>query len=241
MFARCAAMLALLPPLNARQFPLTLRVGLGVVLAAALLPAVPQVVAAPQITLLAYSALLVREAAVGLAMGLAAALVFWAFLVAGQLLDALLGAGDSRARASGRGPVAGLVYLLAAGVFVAVDGHHWLLGALADSLRVLPPGGAIDLGGVAAVGEAARVMLGAGVLIAAPAMAAIYAAEVALAAFDRIAPGLGLSDCAQPVRWTSGLLGLVVCAPLVVALVAEHGARAAEAASAAVSLLAGSP
>ncbi len=239
VFARCGAMLAIAPPLNLRQFPVTLRVGLAAVPAVALAPTATVAAGVGTVSIGGYAALLVREASVGLLTGFAAALVFYAFMVAGQLLDTWLGAGDAASRAAGRGPFAGLTYVLAAAVFVAIDGHHWVLAALADGLRALPVGGGVALGGLAAVVGPARAMLWAGVAIAAPALAAIYAAEVALAAFDRLAPGLGLAEVATPVRWTTALLGFAVTVPLFGALVTEHGTRAIEALSGVIALLGG--
>ncbi len=239
VFARCGGLLAVIPPLNARGFPVPLRLGIAAALAIALMPAgsVPDGLAA--LSPLGYVALLVQEAALGLAAGFAGALAFWGFLIAGQLLDSLLGAGDAHARAEGRGPLAGLVYLLAAAALVAADGHHWLLGALARGLQILPPGGGWSVAGLPGLLEAAGLMLWTGVAIAAPALAAIYVAELALAAFDRIAPGIGLADAAPAVRWTSGLLGLMVSAPLLAGVVVEQGLHAAQAIEAAFRLLAG--
>lgn len=208
-------------------------------LALALMPAATAVRGVGTLAPAPYAALLVREAAVGLAAGFAGALVYWGFLIAGQLLDTVLGAGDTAARAQGRGPLAGLVYLLAAAALVAGDGHHWLLAALAHGTRTLPLGADWSAMGLAGLPDAAGVMLWTGVAIAAPALAAIYVAEVALASFDRVAPGLGLAEAAPAVRWTSGLLGLMVSAPLLAGVVAEQGLRAAQAIEAAFKLLAG--
>lgn len=239
LFARCGGMLAVIPPLNVRGFPVLLRPGIAAVIAVALLPAAEVAGGSSTLSAIAYLALLLQEAALGLAAGLAGALVFWSFLIAGQLLDAVLGTSDARERASGRGPFAGLVYLLAAVALVAADGHHWLLRALAGGLKTLPLGGGWSIAGLPGLLEAGSVMLWTGVAIAAPALAAIYVADVALAAFDRVAPGLGLADAAPAVRWTSGLLGLIVSAPLLAGVVADQGLRAAEAIEAAFRLLAG--
>lgn len=239
VFARCGGLLAVVPPLNVRQFPITLRLGLAGVLSVALAPTVTIAGGLTDVAPAAYLVMLLREGAIGVLAGFAAALVFWGFLVAGQLLDAVLEAGDEVSREQGRGPLTGLVYLLAAVGFVAMNGHHWLLAALAEGLRTLPLGAAWSLVGLAEIGALVGVMLWTGVAIAAPVLAAIYAAEVALAAFDRVAPGLGLADAAPAVRWTSGLLALIVCVPLLGAVVAEHGLRAVRAISLALELLQG--
>lgn len=239
VFARCGGMLAVVPPLNARGFPVPLRVGLAAVLAVALTPVAAFGGDLAALTPAAYLVALLREAAIGLAAGFAGALVYWSFLIAGQMLDTVLGAGDAAARAKGRGPLAGLVYLLAAAALVAADGHHWLLAALTRGMRVLPVGGIWAPESLVGLIDAVSVMLWTGVAIAAPVLAAIYAAEVSLAAFDRVAPGLGLSDAAPAVRWTSGLLGLIVTAPLLADVVAEQGLRAAQALEAVFRLLGG--
>ncbi len=237
VFARCGGLLAVVPPINVRQFPLALRLGLAGVLAVALTPVAATTPDLTDASLLSYLIMLLREAALGVTMGFAAALVFWAFLVAGQLLDAVLEASSRTSRAQGRGPLTGLVYLLAAVGFVAMNGHHWMLAALAESMTTVPVGSVWSLGGFAEIGELAGIMLMTGVAVAAPVLAAIYAAEVALAAFDRIVPGLGLTEAAPAVRWTSGLLGLIACLPLLSAVVAEHGLRAVRAITLAMELL----
>ncbi len=239
VFARCGGLLALAPPLGTRQFPLALRLGLAAVLAAALAPVAELTPQVGAVTICEYSALLVREAAIGLATGFAAALVFHAFTVAGGLLDSFLGAGSATQRAEGIGPLATLSWTLAAAVFVAIDGHHLVIRALAEGLRVLPVGGPVAAGELAAMADAVRAMLAAGVQIAAPTLAAIYVAEVVLAACDRLAPAAGLAEAALPVRWTAALLGFAVSAPLFVALVSEHGARAVRALAQMTTLLGG--
>ena len=155
VFARCGGMLAVLPPLNVRGFPVLLRLGIAALLTLALAPMAPvgPVEAAPAPGM--YLALLVREAAVGALAGFAGALVFAGFMIAGQLLDALLQAGEQQTRAAGHGPVTGLTYLLAATLLVAADGHHWLLAALVEGMRVLPPGSGWALLEVSAVARSA--------------------------------------------------------------------------------------
>jgi flagellar biosynthetic protein FliR len=225
VFARCGGLLALAPPLNIKQFPVSLRLGIAGVIAIALAP-IAQVHQARTYLPLEYTALLLREVGIGLLMGFAAALVFWAFVIAGQLLDSYLGAGEASARQQGQGPLATLLYLVAAAAFVAADAHHWVLAALAQGLQALPLGaGVFSLSGA---GGLVRGMLGVGVAVAAPTLAVIYAAEVTLASFDRCAPALNLGALHQPVRWSAGLLALAVSLPLLSRVVMTQGQRVIE-------------
>lgn len=228
VFARCGGLLALAPPLNVRQFPVSLRLGIAGVIAIALAP-IAQVQEARTYLPLEYTALLLREVSIGLLMGFAAALVFWAFLIAGQLLDSYLGAGEASARQQGQGPLATLLYLVAAAAFVAADAHHWVLAALAQGLQALPLGaGVFSPASLSGAGGLVREMLGVGVALAAPTLAVIYAAEVTLASFDRCAPALNLGALHQPVRWSAGLLALAACLPLLSRVVMTQGQRVIE-------------
>lgn len=240
VFARCGGLLAVAPPLSIRQFPPSLRLGIALVLAVALAPAAQVADSTVSLPLGTYVALLVREAATGALMGLAAALVFWAFLIAGQLLDTWLGAGDAAQRAEGRGPMATLLYLTAGAGFLALDGHHWLIAALAGSFADLPVGaGSLGVGALSGAATLAHEMLLVGVAIAAPALAVIYAAEVALASFARSLPHLNLGELHRPVRWSAGVLALVASAPLLGRALVHHSARVMEAVQAMARLLAG--
>jgi len=240
VFARCGGLLAVAPPLHVRQFPPSLRIGIALVLAVALAPAARIADCATSLPLGGYVALLLREAALGALMGLAAALVFWAFLVAGQLLEVWLGTGDCGMRAEGRGPMATLLYLTAGAAFLTIDGHHWLIAGLGGSLSELPIGaGILSAGALSGAATLTREMLLVGVAIAAPALAVVYAAEVALASFARSLPHLNLGELHQPVRWSAGVLGLAASAPLIGQALVDHSARVIEAVQAMVRLLAG--
>ena len=228
VFARCGGLLAVAPPLNVKHFPITLRIAIAAVVALALTPVV-QVAEPGVLKPLEYLAMLVHEAGIGLLMGFAAALVFWAFVIAGQLLDTYLGTGDDAARRQGEAPFAALLYLVAAVAFIAADAHHWVLAALAEGLKDLPVGGGVLwLAGLAGAGGMVRGMLAVGLAVAAPALAAVYAAEVTLAAFDRCAPRLNLVALHQPVRWSTGLLALAVCLPFLSRVVLAQADRVIE-------------
>ncbi len=229
VFARCGGLLALAPPMNVRQFPVTVRVGIAAVLAVALAPATTVAEGLSNLGLLDFAALLVREAVVGALLGVGAALVLWGFTIGGQLLDTHLNAGDAGARSQGRGPMAGLLYLTAGAGFVAIDAHHWMLTALAENLQRVPIGGPVQIAsGALAVAGMGHDMLMVGLAVAAPALAVMYAAEVALASFVRATPALGLAQPHGPVRWTAGLLGLAACTPLLAHLLTRHSARIIE-------------
>lgn len=240
VFARCGGLLAVAPPLNVRQFPPALRLGIALVLAVALAPVAGVSHGAAHLPLTVYLVMLLREAAAGALMGLGAALVFWAFLVAGQLLDVWLGAAEAGPRSVSPGPMATLLYLTAGAAFLVLDGHQAVIAALAGSLRQLPLGATmLSMGALTGAAALVEEMLAVGVALAAPALAVMYAAQVALASFARSLPQLELGEWQGPVRWSAGVLGLVASTPLLARALLSHSVRVLEALQTLVRLLAG--
>jgi flagellar biosynthesis protein FliR len=109
------------------------------------------------------------EVAIGAALGVIAAVPLVAAATAGRLVDL---AGTGRAH----GPYGALFALLAAAVFVGVDGHVAVVGAVLDSHRALPAIGDARAGVVGAI----AALVPAAIRLAAPWL--VTAAIVAFAA-----------------------------------------------------------
>jgi flagellar biosynthesis protein FliR len=114
-------------------------------------------------------------------------------------------------------PLGHLYGLVALGVFLSLDGPTHLVLALAESYRVVPPGGSSPSLEVATwafsqVGQA----LGLALRAAAPPALALTLAGLALGLLGRAAPSLQLVSLSLPVRTLLGLalaaLGLVTLA-----------------------------
>ncbi|HET9620281.1 MAG TPA: flagellar biosynthetic protein FliR [Kofleriaceae bacterium] len=71
-----------------------------------------------------------REAVIGATIGVIAAIPLLAAVLAGRLIDGVRGAG--------RGPYGALFGVLAAAVFVGIDGHVMFVTAIVDSFRAAP-------------------------------------------------------------------------------------------------------
>jgi flagellar biosynthetic protein FliR/type III secretion protein T len=174
-----------------------------------------------------------REAGLGLAIGLGAALPFDAARIGGRLIDLVRGTSAEAAL-----PVAGhresatadvlhqlLVCLaLAGGVLPAT------LRALGRSFLLLPPGTAAPgSGGVLALAGLVGTALATGLSIAAPVVALSWATDAAVGLALRAAPGLPMNELGTPVRILGGAtvlwlsLGVVSRRLLGWALSAEGG------------------
>lgn len=158
------------------------------------------------------SALLVRELAVGAALGFAASLVFRAVEAAAGLIHAAMEpAGDAAIRPAA-GPTDPALLLLAGVVFFAAEGHRLLLRAIADGYAAVPPGGAVPA-------ELGELLLAAALrfpVIAAqtawPVVFAVLAADLTAAVVCRLLPETAVWAAARPVRFWAGVAALAASA-----------------------------
>ncbi|MFP3902691.1 MAG: flagellar biosynthetic protein FliR [Armatimonadota bacterium] len=182
VFARTAGVALLVPPTGHRQVPVSVRLGAASVVAVALV----YVVKAPQageIPLAHYTAWALGNLVVGLVIGAAVAAVLYGAVMAGNYLD---NAAAWSAQPIEQRPVGRLFYLLAAGLFLLIDGHHAVIRTLAQSFGVFPAAGDITQLAQEALVVWPTEMLAGSVLIAAPALLAVLLARAMLASVERM-------------------------------------------------------
>ena len=235
LLALCAArvipVLVLAPFLGGRLVPGTVKVGLAVAIALLIWPQALRGVALPQLGTVHVVLLLAKEAFVGVALGLCAALVFLAAEAAGQLVDVARGASmaeslvpQSGTRAS---PVADLYLQLAVVVFLALGGHRLVLAALARSYEVVPVTTFPSAAGLGALALATVEMTGQMLLVAVglatPVLLAAVLTDLALGLVNRVAPQLNAFVLGMPAKALVGAVLVLVTLSLVAGEVAEGG------------------
>jgi flagellar biosynthesis protein FliR len=161
------------------------------------------------------------EVVIGAGLGWSAMLVIAGARQAGEVVG--LQAGLSPAAlfdpeaGDGMTPLGHLYGLVALGVFLALDGPTQLVLALAESYRVVPPGGSSPSPEVAtwAFGQVAQA-LALTLRASAPPALALTMSGLALGLLGRAAPSLQLVSLSLPVRTLLGLalaaLGLITLA-----------------------------
>jgi len=227
-FFRILALFTAAPVLSMRTIPARARIGLSIVLAAAIAPSV----AAPvRVDLMSYAGLgfVAQEVAVGLAIGFAARLVFAAFDLAGEVIGLQMGlsyAGFFDPQGGQGTAVASFMNATATLLFVTMNGPLLLIAATLRSFATLPVGQVPF--------EFARrfdpVALGAevfalGLLIALPFLALILFVNLLLGVMSRVAPQLSLFSIGFPVTICAGLVLLVVGLPWIERPLAEGFTR----------------
>ena len=168
-----------------------------------------------------------KELVVGLTMGFFAMLAYTGVQVAGELLSEQMGFAMSRvADPTMEGEMAVMARLssvLGVLLFVAMGGHHWLLGALGASFARVPVG-AFDLRGatVAHLVDGFARMYEMGVTLAAPVMCVSLLTLIAVGVVARFVPQINALMLSFPLRIGVGLLVLGWALPFILEATGGH-------------------
>jgi flagellar biosynthesis protein FliR len=209
LLVRPGAVLLAAPGIGGMAVPVLAKIGLTVVLALALAPAV-NIPAGPGAGL---GIVIARELAIGLALGLTARALIAGAELAGHLCSQQIGFSYAATIDPDGGVrntmLASLYGLLATFTWLAIDGHHLLLRALHASYVGLPIGapfdGSLDGSLLGAIRQVFALVFTTGVRLAAPLMAVLILVEVAIGLISRTAPALNFFIVGYPVRLVVGL------------------------------------
>lgn len=214
VFARAAGLVFRAPGFAHPSVPPPIRVAFAVALAALI---APQVRAVRHLDTAALVLAAAAEVLLGAALGLGAAILYDAAYAAGRMLDDYVGVRGSVPNANvtsaqGFGRLWSATFL--AGLFL-LDGYVPIVRAFAASFAHVPPGASVTAEGWLGFGLALpRTFVEAAVLIAAPAIAAAAAVQIALAAVARVVPRFGSFALGFPATFAVVLAATVVAIPL---------------------------
>lgn len=198
VFLRVVFLVTLTPLFGGQGTPARFRLGTSVVLAVCLAPLVdPLVVGEPAAgDVILYIG---REVVIGLTMAVFVRILFEMIGAVGALIDVARGATmmqmfDPMSRAQ-QTPLGLLHSVMALALFFAIDGHHMLIGALAASLDVAPPGTILPshFVGESAIHSLISLFSDLFVLVvqmAMPILVVMLVIDVSLGMIDRVAQGV---------------------------------------------------
>ena len=214
-FVRVLALVMSAPVLGHRSVPRRVKVGLAALVTILVAPGLP---ASPPISQEGAFLILAQQMLIGIALGFSMHVAFGAVQLAGDMIGLQMGLSFANfvdPQHSGQSPVLGMYLgLMATLIFLSIDGHLFLIQALAESFRLAPIGpealwGNRWTGLVAWGGELFRI----GLHLALPVLAAMLAVNIALGVLTRAAPQLNLFSIGFPVSLIAGLAMLALLLP----------------------------
>lgn len=217
-FVRVLAVFTAAPVLSSRAAPVRTRIGLSLLIALAIQPALPDAAVVPLNSPLATSVLL-QQLLIGLAIGFAVRLVLAAFELAGEIAGLQMGlnfagffdpVSNSQASATSR-----LFSNLAALLFVVLNGHFLIAAALVRSFERFPADGQA----MATLMQLPLHRLGAEVFayalwISLPVIGMLMVINLALGFLSRVAPQINAFAFAFPMTLMAGLIGITLTLPM---------------------------
>jgi flagellar biosynthesis protein FliR len=219
VFSRVAGILGSGPFFGGRAVPTAFKIGAALFMTLLVLPVAGHTAAQLPPSLLGMGLLVLREVAIGVAVGLLAQLVFTAVQLGGELLGLQMGFSMMNLVDPNTGtsvPVISEIYgLFAALLFFVLDAHHLFVRGIFASFELAPLGAAVVHPAVAAslAGAVGKVFVMA-VELAGPVLAALFLADVALGLVARTIPQMNVFTVGFPLKIVLGLLALGMTLPL---------------------------
>ena len=225
--ARVLAMIATAPVLNHKSIPVTVKIGLGALIAALIAPTLPPL---PEAILLSWNGILVllQQIGVGVAFGFTLQLIFTGIEFAGDLIGMQMGlsfATMMNPQSGMASPVTGtFLSIIASLVFLSIDGHLTMVAAISESFHAFPIG--IPSGGSALMARdlasLGGQMFSIALHLSLPVVAVLLICNLALGVMMRAAPQLNLMSIGFPISLLVGLWMMWICAPQLVEAIQAH-------------------
>jgi len=221
VFLRVSAMLAVFPVFSARNFPVQLRLALGAITALLVSATLPAPVLAQDLWGLAGQ--MAMEVLIGLMLGFASRMIFFALEIAGAIIGVEIGlsmpTGINPMSATSMTPPAAILYYLAIMLWLTLDLHHWMLVGFQRTYAFLPIGGAhLSQAFLADIVARTSGLFVIALQLAAPLMAVSFIISLIFSVLGRAVPQMNVFGESFAVR---PLVGLSVLG-LTLQLMSEH-------------------
>lgn len=220
LIIRASGLLLAAPVLGHSSIPTTIKAGLVILFAIITFPSVdlatiPEVASNAEL-----AAMVVRELMVGVLLGFFFSLLFRAAELAGSLAGFQVGLAISQAFDPTSGEQVSVIgrfwILIATLIFLAINGHHLIISAFNDSLKLIPPG-QVPLRAETAelvVKYSAYVFVLA-VKIAAPVLVTLLLMDVALGTIAKMMPTMNIFIVGFPLKIGMGIIVVAMSLPIV--------------------------
>lgn len=163
--------------------------------------------------------LVAREVFIGISMGYLARLFFFTFRIAGEMISQAMGlsaAAVFNPSLGGQSTSVEQFYTALASMFyLAVNGHHYLIRGLADSLTYLPPAVmSLNTSQFTGLGHMIQGIMELGLRFSAPVVVSILVINLVLGVVGKTVPQLNVLVTSFPVNILVGLFLMIITLPM---------------------------
>lgn len=223
--ARILALIASAPIFGNRQIPARIKIGLAVAITILVAPTL-DIPADLDPASAQGMFVLMQQIVAGLIMGFAIRLIFTAIEMAGDLAGMQMGLGFASfydpQNASYTPVIAQFLGIIAALVFISVDGHLYMLSALSESFRDFPiNAGPPSASAFRTITEWGGSMFSNALQFSLPLIGALLITNLALGILTRSAPQLNIFAVGFPITLAVGFAALMLTIPYLAPLM-EH-------------------
>lgn len=233
VFVRCSAAFMASPLFGSQNTPVQIRILTALAMSFAMGVAIRPEIGATPTDMGALFLSFANEVAAGLVIGVMMQLVIQIMTMAGSFLDTQIGLGMSETL----NPILGvpvtvigqLKTMLGMVIFLAADGHHFVIQSVMHSYDFAPSLTTADAG---MLQKGFILLLTQGMLaaiqIAAPVMAVTMIIDATLGVMAKALPSLQTIQIGMPVKLAAGIAGVSLCLPAIVAATAAALGRSSE-------------
>jgi flagellar biosynthetic protein FliR len=162
-----------------------------------------------------------REVLIGVSLGFLTRLFFFTVGMTGELVSVSIGLGQAQIfnpmMGSNSNTVEQFYNTLATLIFFAVNGHHLLISAIAQSYELVPLAQMkLNLGPYAEIATFAQDMMVMAIKMCAPIICAVMITNIAMGVLGRAVPQINVLVTSMPVTLMLGFVLMFLCIPLLV-------------------------
>ncbi len=217
---RVAGLVTVSPVFGHKNIPATAKIGLAAVLSLVLLPVVPPPDLGLSAGLGTVTVIIVKEIATGLLIGFTAMVLFMGMQMSGHIMGFQMGFIIAQVidPASGQkvSILGQLQLILAILIFLAIDGHHMLINAMARSFQIIPIGQQV-FSSISAdfLVRACIEIFAIALKMGAPMIVTLFLTDVALGIIARTVPQMNVFIVGFPLKISTGFLTLAASYPFI--------------------------
>ncbi len=216
---RGSGLFLIAPVFSNSSIPSPVRVGFLILLSGIIVSAIGQAPLPEIVSVWQLAGFAAKEILVGFVIGLMFRLLFMGVKTGGTILGYQLGFAMFTAPDLETSEQVSIIsrfwYLLATLIFLAINGHHLVLTALADSYRAIPPGTASMS---APIGEMLIKYTGyifvVAIKLGVPVIVTLFLTDIALGTIAKMMPTMNVFFVGFPIKIGVGLLVLAMSLPV---------------------------